>query len=277
MKESKGQCDDKRDEHSVPCSSWLSFASTLPTLLRMFVQLRSCDCQCSPRFFRTTSSWMIAVLTTPDSPTRAGNLKADPDKACAYMPREDDPVRPVAPRTFIQNNRTVGASQYGREQCAQHQDMHQTAIVSLDTSRATRSISWDEFKRMLLGQVILGGHMFKQEVETPQHCKKHVPASGWRKSVRESRRTLEPQYLTQHHCCTSVRVLCEIRDLFDPVLRALGEVRDVSSGFSAHSVRCEQVLSFRAYSGSSAISCPTHLVTCLHRVFVVCEKPLSLP
>ena len=43
--------------------------------------------------------------------------------------------------------------------------------------------------------------------------------------------------------------------------------------FSAHSVRCEQVLIFPAYSGSSAISCPTHLVTCLHRVFVVCENP----
>ena len=59
----------------------------------------------------------------------------------------------------------------------------------------------------------------------------------------------------------SICVLCEVRDLFDP-------------GFSAHSVRCEQVLSFLANSGSSAISCSRHLVTCL-RVFVVCEN-LSL-
>ena len=36
----------------------------------------------------------------------------------------------------------------------------------------------------------------------------------------------------------SIRVLCEVGDLFDPVFRALCEVRDVSSGFSAHSVRC---------------------------------------
>ena len=44
--------------------------------------------------------------------------------------------------------------------------------------------------------------------------------------------------------CSSIRVFCEVRDLFDPVLRALGEVRDVSSGFSAHSVWCEQVFEF---------------------------------
>ena len=75
----------------------------------------------------------------------------------------------------------------------------------------------------------------------------------------------------------SIRVLCEVRNLFDPVLRALGEVRDASSGFSAHSVTCEQVLIFPAYSGSNAISCPTHLVTCLHRVFVVCKNPFSSP
>ena len=75
----------------------------------------------------------------------------------------------------------------------------------------------------------------------------------------------------------SIRVLCEVGDLFDAVFRALCEVRDVSSGFSAHSVRCEQVLSFPAYPGNCRMSCPTQLVACLHRVSVVCENISLFP
>ena len=59
---------------------------------------------------------------------------------------------------------------------------------------------------------------------------------------------------------------------------------------SAQSVKCETCLLVSprslwgankcsivpAYSGNSAISCPTHLMTCLHRVFVVCKKTFLL-
>ena len=98
----------------------------------------------------------------------------------------------------------------------------------------------------------------------------YIASSPLGKPCREQ--VLCPRTLSSANPCLSCALRGVQNPLFGPVLRALGEVRDVSSGFSAHFVRCERVLSFPACSGSSAISCPTHLVTCLHRVSVVCEK-----